>query len=407
MAKGKMDLSAFVGKLLEEQDGDTLREGIRVLAQALMESEVSSLIGAERYERSDERSTYRNGYRTRSWDTRVGTIELAIPKLRTGTYFPSLLEPRRRAERALQSVIQEAWVHGVSTRKVDELLKALGIEGISKSEVSRICSELDAEIEAFRQRPITGEHPYVWIDATYHKVRQDGRVQAMATVVAIGVTSEGERQILGVDAGPSEDGPFWTAFLRSLVKRGLHGVKLVISDAHEGLRRALSTVLSGASWQRCRVHFMRNLLATIPHTAREAVAAVVRTIFAQPDMASAMQQLHKVVDGLRGRFDQAATLLEESAEDILAHRAFPLEHRRQLHSTNPLERLNKEIKRRSSVVGIFPNRAALIRLVGAVLSEQDDEWSVAERRYFSAESMRLLKQPTVLPGQEDLLAAVS
>jgi transposase-like protein len=407
MAKGKMDLSAFVGKLLEEQDGDTLREGIRVLAQALMETEVSSLIGAERYERNDERTAYRNGYRTRSWDTRVGTIELAIPKLRTGSYFPSLLEPRRRAERALQSVVQEAWVHGVSTRKVDDLLKALGIDGISKSEVSRICSELDAEIEAFRQRPITGEHPYVWIDATYHKVRQDGRVQAMATVVAIGVTSEGERQILGVDAGPSEDGPFWTAFLRSLVKRGLHGVKLVISDAHEGLRRALSTVLSGASWQRCRVHFMRNLLATIPHSAREAVAAVVRTIFAQPDMASAMAQLHKVVDGLRGRFDQAATLLEKSAEDILAHRAFPLEHRRQLHSTNPLERLNKEIKRRSSVVGIFPNRAALIRLVGAVLSEQDDEWSVAERRYFSAESMRMLKQPPVLPGQEELLAAVS
>ena len=407
MAKGKMDLSAFVGKLLEEHDGDTLREGIRVLAQALMESEVSSLIGAERYERNDERTAYRNGYRTRSWDTRVGTIELAIPKLRTGSYFPSLLEPRRRAERALQSVIQEAWVHGVSTRKVDDLLRALGIDGISKSEVSRICSELDVEIEAFRQRPITGEHPYVWIDATYHKVRQDGRVQAMATVVAIGVTSEGERQILGIDAGPSEDGPFWTAFLRSLVKRGLHGVKLVISDAHEGLRRALSTVLSGASWQRCRVHFMRNLLATIPHTAREAVAAVVRTIFAQPDMASAMAQLHKVVDGLRGRFDQAATLLEKSAEDILAHRAFPLEHRRQLHSTNPLERLNKEIKRRSSVVGIFPNRAALLRLVGAVLSEQDDEWSVAERRYFSAESMRMLKQPPVLPGQEELLAAVS
>jgi transposase-like protein len=408
MAKGKMDLSAFVGKLLEEQDGDTLREGIRVLAQALMESEVSSLIGAERYERNDERSTYRNGYRTRSWDTRVGTIELAIPKLRTGSYFPSLLEPRRRAERALQSVIQEAWVHGVSTRKVDDLLKALGIDGISKSEVSRICSELDAEIEAFRQRPITGEHPYVWIDATYHKVRQDGRVQAMATVVAIGVTSEGERQILGVDAGPSEDGPFWTAFLRSLVKRGLHGVKLVISDAHEGLRKALSTVLSGASWQRCRVHFMRNLLATIPHSAREAVAAIVRTIFAQPDMASAMAQLHKVADGLRaGHFERAAALLEESAEDILAHRAFPLEHRRQLHSTNPLERLNKEIKRRSSVVGIFPNRAALIRLVGAVLSEQDDEWSVAERRYFSAESMRMLKQPLVLPGQEELLAAVS
>ena len=407
MAKSKMDLSSFVGKLLEEQDGDTLREGIRVLSQALMESEVSGLIGAERYERSGERSSYRNGYRLRSWDTRVGTIELAIPKIRTGSYFPSLLEPRRRAERALQAVVQEAYVHGVSTRKVDDLLKALGMDGMSKSEVSRICVELDTEVEAFRTRQITGEHPYVWIDATYHKVRQDGRVQAMATVVAIGVTTEGERQILGVDAGPSEDGPFWTAFLRSLVKRGLRGVKLVISDAHEGIRKALGTVLSGASWQRCRVHFMRNLLATIPHSAREPVAAIVRTVFAQPDLATAMAQLHKVVDGLRPRFPQAAALLDEASEDILAHRAFPLEHRRQLHSTNPLERLNKEIKRRSAVVGIFPNRAALLRLVGAVLAEQDDEWSVADRRYFSAESMRMLTQPPVLPGQEELLAAVS
>ena len=407
MAKSKMDLSAFVGKLLEEEDGDTLREGIRVLSQALMESEVSGLIGAERYERSGERSSYRNGYRLRSWDTRVGTIELAIPKIRTGSYFPSLLEPRRRAERALQAVVQEAYVHGVSTRKVDEILKALGLDGMSKSQVSRICAELDIEVEAFRTRPIEGEHPYLWIDATYHKVRQDGRVQAMATVVAIGVTLEGERQVLGVDAGPSEDGAFWTAFLRGLVKRGLRGVKLVISDAHEGLKKAITKVLSGASWQRCRVHFMRNLLATIPHSAREPVAAIVRTIFAQPDGATAMAQLHKVADGLSNRFAQAAVLLEEAAEDILAHRAFPMEHRRQLHSTNPLERLNKEIKRRSNVVGIFPNRMALLRLVGAILAEQDDEWSVADRRYFSAESMRLLTQPPLPEAQEELLAAVS
>jgi len=407
MAKPKMDLSAFVGKLLEEQDGDTLREGIRVLSQALMESEVSGLIGAERYERSGERSSYRNGYRLRSWDTRVGTIELAIPKIRTGSYFPSLLEPRRRAERALQAVVQEAYVHGVSTRKVDEILKALGLDGMSKSQVSRICADLDIEVEAFRTRPIEGEHPYLWIDATYHKVRQDGRVQAMATVVAIGVTLEGERQVLGVDAGPSEDGAFWTAFLRGLVKRGLRGVKLVISDAHEGLKKAIAKVLSGASWQRCRVHFMRNLLATIPHSAREPVAAIVRTIFAQPDGPTAMAQLHKVADGLSNRFAQAAALLEEAAEDILAHRAFPMEHRRQLHSTNPLERLNKEIKRRSNVVGIFPNRMALLRLVGAILAEQDDEWSVADRRYFSAESMRLLTQPPLPEAQEELLAAVS
>jgi transposase-like protein len=407
MAKGKMDLSAFVGKLLEEQDGDVLREGIRVLAQALMESEVAGLIGAERYERTGERAGYRNGYRLRTWDTRVGTIELAIPKLRQGSYFPALLEPRRRAERALLGVVQEAYVHGVSTRKVDELLKALGLDGMSKSEVSRICVELDAEVEAFRSRPIIGEHPYLWIDATYHKVRQDGRVQSMATVVAIGVTADGERQVLGLDAGPSEDGPFWTAFLRSLVKRGLHGVRLVISDAHEGLKKALGTVLSGASWQRCRVHFMRNLLATVPHAAREPVAALVRTIFAQPDHATALGQLRKVADGLRARFPQAAALLEDAAEDILAHRHFPGEHRARLHSTNPLERLNKEIKRRSAVVGIFPNRAALLRLVGAILAEQDDEWAVCDRRYFSAESMKLLQKTIAITTQEELLAAIA
>jgi putative transposase len=407
MAKGRMDLNEFVGKLLAEQDGDVLREGIRVLAQALMESEVAGLIGAERHERTSERAGYRNGYRMRTWDTRVGTIELAIPKIRPGSYFPSLLEPRRRAERALLAVVQEAYVHGVSTRKVDDLLKALGLDGMSKSEVSRICTELDADVEAFRSRPITSEHPYLWIDATYHKVRQDGRVQSMATVVAIGVTADGERQVLGVDAGPSEDAAFWTAFLRALVKRGLHGVRLVISDAHEGLKKALATVLGGASWQRCRVHFMRNLLATVPHGAREPVAALVRTIFAQPDHRSALAQLQKVADGLRARFPQAATLLEEAAEDVLAHRHFPVEHRARLHSTNPLERLHKEVKRRSAVVGIFPNRTALLRLVGAILAEQDDEWAVADRRYFSAESMKQLTQPLVTTSQEELLAAIA
>jgi putative transposase len=407
MAKGKMDLSTFVGKLLEEQDGDVLREGIRVLSQALMESEVAGLIGADRYERTTERQTYRNGHRLRSWDTRVGTIELAIPKLRAGSYFPSLLEPRRRAEQALLAVIQEAYVHGVSTRKVDDLLRALGLDGMSKSEVSRVCAELDTAVEAFRSRGLEGEHPYVWIDATYHKVRQDGRVQSMATVVAIGVAATGERQILGVDAGPSEDRAFWTAFLRSLVKRGLRGVRLVVSDAHEGLKHAIATVLSGTTWQRCRVHFMRNVLATIPRTAREPVAAIIRTIFAQPDVTTAQVQLHKVVDGLRGRFPQAATLLEHAAEDVLAYLHFPAAHRRQLHSTNPLERLNKEIKRRSAVVGIFPHRASLLRLVGALLAEQDDEWAVAERRYFSAESMQQLTQPLVTTSQEELLAAIA
>ena len=336
MAKPRMDLSAFVGKLLEEQDGDVLREGIRVLSQALMETEVSGVIGAERHQRTDERTTYRNGYRTRTWDTRVGTIELAIPKLREGTYFPSLLQPRRRAEHALLAVIQEAYVHGVSTRKVDDLLKALGLDGISKSEVSRICADLDPHVEAFRLRPLSGEHPYLWVDATYHKVRVDGRVTSQATVVAVGVTAEGERQVLGVDVGPSEDRAFWTAFLRGLVKRGLRGVRLVISDAHEGLKQAIATVLTGATWQRCRVHFMRNLLATLPQGAREPIAAIVRTIFAQPDHATAMAQLRKVADGLRGRFARTATLLEEAAEDVLAYRLCPSEHQRQLHSTNVL-----------------------------------------------------------------------
>ena len=407
MAKPRMDLSAFVGKLLEEQDGDVLREGIRVLSQALMETEVAGLIGAERHERSAERAAYRNGYRPRPWDTRVGTIELAIPKVRPGTYFPSLLQPRRRAEHALLAVVQEAYVHGVSTRKVDDLVRALGIDGLSKSEVSRICAELDTAVEAFRARPLTGEYPYVWVDATYHKVRVDGRVTSQATVVAIGISSDGERHVLGLDVGPSEDRAFWTAFLRSLVKRGLRGVRLIVSDAHEGLKQAIATVLSGATWQRCRVHFMRNLLATVPQSAREAIAAIVRTIFAQPDHASALAQLKKVADGLRSRFPKAAALLEEAAEDILAYRHVPLEHQRQLHSTNPLERLNKEIKRRSNVVGIFPTPKSVLRLVGAILMEQDDEWTVAERRYFSAESMKQLSSPELPATAQEILAAIA
>jgi transposase-like protein len=402
-----MDLSAFVGKLLEEQDGDVLREGIRVLSQALMETEVAGLIGAERHERNGDRTAYRNGYRTRTWDTRVGTIELAIPKVRPGTYFPSLLQPRRRAEHALLAVVQEAYVHGVSTRKVDDLMKALGLDGVSKSEVSRICGALDTVVAAFRTRSLLGEHRYLWVDATYHKVRVDGRVISQATVVAIGVTNEGDRQVLGVDVGPSEDRAFWTAFLRSLVKRGLKGVRLVISDAHEGLKQAISTVLLGSTWQRCRVHFMRNLLATVPQGAREAIAAIVRTICAQPDHASAMTQLRKVADGLRTRFPRTAVVLEEAAEDILAYRHLPVEHQRQLHSTNPLERLNKEIKRRSNVVGIFPNPAAVIRLVGAILLEQDDEWAVAERRYFSAESMKLPTTPLLSTTTQEILAAIA
>jgi len=351
-----------------------------------MELEVSELVGAQRYERTETRKTYRNGYRSRPWDTRVGTIELRIPKLRQGSYFPSLLEPRRRAERALVAVVQEAYVQGVSTRKVDDLVRALGLDGISKSEVSRLCAELDEQMERFRNRPLESEYPYLWLDAKPIKVRQDHRVVNMAAVIAVGVTRTGQREVLGFDVGAAETYEFWLAFLRSLVARGLKGVRLVISDAHEGLKRAISEVLAGASWQRCRVHFMRNLLARVPKHAQPMVAALVRTIFAQPDLASAREQLEHVAANLDRRFPQAAALLRDAMEDVLAYMAFPAEHWRRIHSTNVLERLNRELARRCDVVGIFPNMAAAIRLLGALLEEQQDEWLVS-RRYFSLESM--------------------
>ena len=406
MATQRMDVTSFVGKLLEEDDVDLLREGVRILAQALMETEVSSQIGAGPYERSSARTAYRNGYRTRTWDTRVGTIELKIPKVTAGTYFPSLLEPRRRAEKALHAVICEAYVKGISTRKVDDLVRALGMDGISKSEVSRICKVLDEDVKMFLSRSIEGAYPYLWLDATFHKIREGGRVISVATVVAVGVSEAGHRSVLGVDTGPSEDHSFWVAFLRSLIRRGLKGVRLVISDAHEGLRQAVAKVLSGSSWQRCRVHFMRNLLSVVPKAAQETVAAIVRTVFSQPDHASAMAQLHDVATMLRPRFPQAAELLEHAAEDLLAHLHFPREHRRRLHSTNPLERLHKEIKRRTNVVGIFPNRASLTRMVATLLQEQDDEWQVADRRYFSAGSMIHIDD---LGGEtpRELLAAIA
>lgn len=384
------DLSIAFEELLRKRgvhDADFLREAVEAFCQLLMELEVSEKIGAERYERNDRRTTYRNGYRLREWETRVGTVNLRIPKLREGSYFPSFLEPRRLAERALVAVIQEAYVHGVSTRKVDELVQALGLGGISKSAVSRICAEIDAQVQAFRSRPLEGRYPYLWLDAKYVKVREDGRVVSMALVLATAVNETGDREVLGFDVGHSEDGAFWTAFLRQLVSRGLKGVQLVISDAHEGLKEAIQKVLAGAGWQRCRVHFMRNLLAQVPKAMQQMVAALVRTIFAQPDKASAHTQLAAVAQSLAGRFPKAAQLLVESEEDILAYMAFPAEHRRQLHSTNPLERLNREIGRRTDVVGIFPNTAAVIRLAGAVLQEQHDEWTAASRRYFSQESM--------------------
>jgi len=400
------DISIALEELLDKTgaDVDFLREAVRALVQELMEIEVTRQIGAARHERTPERKTHRNGYRHRSWDTRVGTIDLHIPKLRRGSYFPSWLEPRRRAEKALLAVVQEAYIRGVSTRKVDELVQALGMTGISKSEVSRLCAELDEMVEAFRNRSLTGRYPYLWLDAKYVKVREGGRVLNMALVVAVGVTDTGEREVLGLDVGLTEDGPFWTEFLRSLVRRGLNGVLLVISDAHEGLREAIRRVLGGSSWQRCRVHFMRNLLSQVPRSAQQMVAALVRTIFAQPDKAAAHAQFAEVVQRLRPRFPKAAELLCEAEEDVLAYMAFPREHWRQLHSTNPLERLMREIGRRSDVVGIFPDRASLIRLAGAILMEQQDEWIAAPRRYFSQESMSKLYRSNEVLQTTELLA---
>jgi transposase-like protein len=373
-------------------DVDVLREGVRILAQAIMEAEVSELTGLPHGERDPERRlTHRNGYRDRRWDTRVGTISLAIPRVRDGSYFPSLLDPRRRAERALLAVVQEAYVLGVSTRRVDDLVRALGLDGISKSEVSRMCAALDAEVEAFRGRSLADQaYPYLWLDATYIKVREAGRVVSMAALVASGVAVSGERRILGLELSPGlDEGSAWPGFVRSLVERGLHGVRLVISDDHRGLVKAVREELLGAAWQRCRVHFTRNAQDLVPRSARSMVASAIRSVFEQPDEASARQQLGRVVDGLRPRFPAVADLLTDAEPDLLTHFTFPETHRRQIRSTNPQERLNKEIKRRTAVVGIFPNRAALIRLVGMVLAEQDDEWQDG-RRYFRPETMALI-----------------
>jgi putative transposase len=371
------------------EDADLLRDGMRVLAQELMEIELEQHVGAARHERTPERSGYRNGTRERTWDTRVGTIELQVPRVRDGSFFPSLLEPRRRAERALVAVVQEAYVQGVSTRRVDDLVQALGMQGISKSQVSRLCAELDAEVERFRTRKLVGGYPYVWLDGTFVKVRDNGRVVSQAVVIAIGVTATGEREVLGLDVGPTESGAFWLAFLRSLVARGLSGVRLVISDAHSGLKAAIAGVLQGAAWQRCRVHFIRDVLGVVRKDAQQMVAATIRTVFVQPDSAAARHTWRTVADSFRVRFARVAQLMDEAEDEVLAYLSFPHEHWHQIWSNNPLERLNKEVKRRTDVVGIFPNPAAVVRLVGAVLAEQHDEWQVA-RRYFSAESLAKL-----------------
>jgi putative transposase len=384
----RMALAEVLRKAGVEQ-ADFLREGVRVLAQELMELELAEHLGAERHERTPERTGYRNGSRERAWDTRVGTIELQVPRVRDGSFFPSLLEPRRRAERALVAVVQEAYVQGVSTRRVDDLVQALGMQNMSKSQVSRLCTELDQEVERFRSRKLVGPYPYVWLDGTFVKVRDNGRVVSQAIVIAIGVTASGEREVLGMDVGPTESGAFWLAFLRSLVARGLSGVKLVISDAHTGLKAAISSVLQGAAWQRCRVHFVRDALALVPRSAQQMVAATIRTVFAQPDATSARATWRRVADSFRERFPRVAEVLDAAEDEVLAYLTFPHEHWHQIWSNNPLERLNKEVKRRTDVVGIFPNAPAVVRLVGSVLAEQHDEWQVA-RRYFSVESLAKL-----------------
>lgn len=392
----------------EDPEADFLQDGVRWLVQELMEAEVSAQIGAERYERSGERTTQRNGYRPRPWDTRVGTLELAIPKLRSGSYFPSWLEARKRGEQALISVVAEAYLQGVSTRKVEALVQSLGIAGISKSEVSRMAASLDAQAHAFRTRRLDAEYPYIWVDARYEHVREDHRVQSMAVVIAYGVRADGVREVLGLDIGLSEEVSVWREFLQSLVARGVRGVKLVISDAHMGLKQAIKEVFLGAAYQRCRVHFMRNLLARVPKSAQAMVAATVRTIFDQADRPAAEAQLLQVVEALGERFPAVTQLLLDAEAEILSFYDFPPEHRRQIYSTNPLERLNKELKRRSAVVGIFPNRGAVLRLFGALLAEQNDEWLVAGHRYMSETSLRKLSFPTgsdALPAQLEVKTA--
>jgi transposase-like protein len=382
--------------LLEKSaDADLLREMIGFTAQRLMELEVEGKTGAGYGEKNADRLVQRNGYRDRLWETRAGTVELRIPKLRKGSYFPAFLEPRRLAEKALTAVVQEAYVHGVSTRSVDDLVKAMGMTGISKSQVSRLCEEIDEKVKAFLNRPLEGDWPYLWIDATYLKVRQSGRIVSVAVIIAVGVNSDGRREVLGMDIGPSEAEPFWTEFLRKLARRGLRGVKLVVSDAHEGIKAAVARVFN-ASWQRCRVHFMRNVLAHAGRQGRRVVAAFIGTAFVQDDAEAASKQWRAVADQLRPKVPKLAALMDEAEADVLAFMTFPKDHRAKIHSINPLERLNGEIKRRTDVVGIFPNEDAITRLVGALLLEQNDEWAVQRGRYMSLETIAPLSDDPIV-----------
>lgn len=393
-----MGAAELLRKYLESPAGsDLLGEMVKMAAELLMDADVDVLCNAGYGERSEARVNSRNGHRERRWDTRAGTITLDVPKLRKGSYLPGLLEPRRRVEQALISVICQAYVEGVSTRRVDDLVRSMGIDGISKSQVSELAKNLDERVAEFRNRPLdAGPYAYVWLDALFHKVREGGRVVSLATVIATGVNADGHREILGVDVISAEDGAGWTAFLRGLVARGLSGVALVVSDAHEGLKNAIAAVFDGASWQRCRTHFMRNLLTRVPKAAQAMVATLVRTIFAQPDATQVKAQFNRVIDQLLAQFPAAGELLVDAEADLLGFSGFPNEHWTQIWSNNPQERLNKELRRRTDVVGIFPNRAACVRLVGAVLAEQHDEWAVA-RRYMSPESLAKTRM-RVLPG---------
>ena len=389
------EMIALRALLEKSSDADLLREMIGFAAQRLMELEIAERTGADHGERSSDRINWRNGYRERDWETRAGTVELRIPKLRKGSYFPGFLEPRRLAEKALTAVIQEAYVHGVSTRSVDALVQAMGMSGISKSQVSRLCGEIDDKIAAFLDRPLEGDWPYLWLDATYVRCRSGGRVVSTAVIIAVAVNSDGRRELLGMDIGPSEAETFWTEFLRKLARRGLRGVKLVISDAHEGLKAAVARVLH-ASWQRCRVHFMRNVLAHAGKSGRRVVAAFIATAFAQDDADTARLQWRQVADQLRPKVPKLAALMDEAEADVLAYMSFPRDHRPKIHSTNPLERLNAEIKRRTDVVGIFPNEAAITRLVGAILLEQNDEWAVQRARYMTLETIGALSDDPIV-----------